>query len=107
MFTTSATAIRIIQKAITRLEKFYSPEKYASDKRSVRRSMHQRKGEVSEDQEGEREARDLEGIFVVAPQIDTNSCVSTINMWRFLMHMICKHMSSNAEPNDSYLSKTV
>merc|ERR1719252_306208 len=35
MFATSATAIRLISKAITRLEKFYSPQKYASEKKAV------------------------------------------------------------------------
>merc|ERR1719321_2382905 len=35
MFATSATAIRLIQKAITRLEKFYSPEKYAAEKKAA------------------------------------------------------------------------
>merc|ERR1719217_1195634 len=35
MFATSATAIRLVSKAITRLEKFYSPEKYAKEKKAV------------------------------------------------------------------------
>merc|ERR1719387_1397754 len=35
MFATSATAIRLIRKAITRLEKFYSPQKYASEKKAA------------------------------------------------------------------------
>merc|ERR1719160_124899 len=35
MFATSATAIRLVQKAITRLEKFYSPEKYAAAKKAA------------------------------------------------------------------------
>merc|ERR1719298_282099 len=35
MFATSATAIRLVSKAITRLEKFYSPEKYAAEKKAV------------------------------------------------------------------------
>lgn len=35
MFATSATAIRLVQKAITRLEKFYSPDKYAKEKKAV------------------------------------------------------------------------
>merc|ERR1719326_712110 len=36
MFATSATAIRLVRKAITRLEKFYSPEKYAKEKKAVK-----------------------------------------------------------------------
>merc|ERR1719316_1373645 len=35
MFATSATAIRLVSKAITRLEKFYSPEKYAKEKKAA------------------------------------------------------------------------
>jgi len=35
MFATSATAIRLVSKAITRLEKFYSPEKYAAEKKAA------------------------------------------------------------------------
>merc|ERR1719217_482505 len=35
MFATSATAIRLVSKAITRLEKFYSPEKYAKAKKAA------------------------------------------------------------------------
>merc|ERR1719265_452404 len=35
MFATSTTAIRLVKKAITRLEKFYSPEKYAKEKKAV------------------------------------------------------------------------
>jgi hypothetical protein len=35
MFATSATAIRLVQKAITRLEKFYSPEKFAKAKKAA------------------------------------------------------------------------
>jgi len=35
MFATSATAIRLIDKAIKRLEKFYSPKKYAAEKKAV------------------------------------------------------------------------
>merc|ERR1719160_660451 len=35
MFATSSTAIRLVKKAITRLEKFYSPEKYAKEKKAV------------------------------------------------------------------------
>merc|ERR1719310_2342973 len=35
MFGTSATAIRLVSKAITRLEKFYSPEKYAKAKKAA------------------------------------------------------------------------
>merc|ERR1719265_1381177 len=34
-FATSATAVRLIKKAITRLEKFYSPQKYAKEKQAV------------------------------------------------------------------------
>merc|ERR1719378_89432 len=34
-FATSATALRLIDKAITRLEKFYSPEKYAKEKKAA------------------------------------------------------------------------
>lgn len=34
-FATSATAIRLIKKAIQRLEKFYSPNKYAKEKKAV------------------------------------------------------------------------
>merc|ERR1719191_2279484 len=34
-FATSGTAIRLVKKAITRLEKFYSPEKYAAEKKAV------------------------------------------------------------------------
>lgn len=34
-FATSGTAIRLIDKAIKRLEKFYSPEKYASEKKAA------------------------------------------------------------------------
>jgi hypothetical protein len=36
MFATSTTAIRLVRKAITRLEKFYSPEKYAKEKKAVK-----------------------------------------------------------------------
>merc|ERR1719160_2357017 len=35
MFATSATAIRLVSKAITRLEKFYSPEKYQKAKKAA------------------------------------------------------------------------
>merc|ERR1719316_1188136 len=35
MFATSATAIRLVSKAITRLEKFYSPEKFAAAKKAA------------------------------------------------------------------------
>merc|ERR1719262_1082394 len=35
MFATSATAIRLVDKAIKRLEKFYSPEKYAKEKKAA------------------------------------------------------------------------
>merc|ERR1719235_1539862 len=35
MFATSTTAIRLVKKAIARLEKFYSPEKYAKEKKAV------------------------------------------------------------------------
>merc|ERR1719160_225679 len=35
MFATSATAIRLVKKAITRLEKFYSPEKFAAAKKAA------------------------------------------------------------------------
>merc|ERR1719428_1936531 len=35
MFATSATAIRLVSKAITRLEKFYSPEKFAKAKKAA------------------------------------------------------------------------
>jgi hypothetical protein len=35
MFATSTTAIRLVKKAISRLEKFYSPEKYAKEKKAV------------------------------------------------------------------------
>jgi len=35
MFATSTTAIRLINKAIKRLEKFYSPKKYAAEKKAV------------------------------------------------------------------------
>merc|ERR1719160_1190946 len=35
MFATSTTAIRLVKKAITRLEKFYSPEKYAAEKKAA------------------------------------------------------------------------
>merc|ERR1719335_755035 len=35
MFATSATAIRLVNKAIKRLEKFYSPEKYAAEKKAA------------------------------------------------------------------------
>merc|ERR1719301_473825 len=34
-FATSATALRLIDKAIKRLEKFYSPEKFAAAKKST------------------------------------------------------------------------
>merc|ERR1712093_491994 len=34
-FATSATAIRLIDKAIKRLEKFFSPEKVAKEKKAV------------------------------------------------------------------------
>jgi len=35
MFATSTTAIRLVSKAIVRLEKFYSPEKYAAEKKAA------------------------------------------------------------------------
>jgi hypothetical protein len=35
-FATGATAIRLIDKAIKRLEKFYSPEKFAAEKKAVK-----------------------------------------------------------------------
>merc|ERR1719160_2393283 len=35
MFATSATAIRLVDKAIKRLEKFYSPEKFAKEKKAA------------------------------------------------------------------------
>merc|ERR1719473_785543 len=35
MFATSATAIRLVDKAIKRLEKFYSPEKYQKEKKAA------------------------------------------------------------------------
>merc|ERR1719387_2981493 len=35
-FATSATALRLIDKAIKRLEKFYSPEKVAKEKAAVK-----------------------------------------------------------------------
>merc|ERR1719487_2587296 len=35
MFATSTTATRLVKKAITRLEKFYSPEKYAAEKKAA------------------------------------------------------------------------
>jgi len=35
MFATSATAIRLVDKAKKRLEKFYSPEKYAKEKKAA------------------------------------------------------------------------
>merc|ERR1719160_1671667 len=35
MFATSATAIRLVDKAIKRLEKFYSPEKFAKAKKAA------------------------------------------------------------------------
>jgi len=35
-FATSATALRLIDKAITRLEKFYSPEKHAKEVKAVK-----------------------------------------------------------------------
>lgn len=34
-FATSTTAIRLVKKAIVRLEKFYSPEKYAAEKKAA------------------------------------------------------------------------
>merc|ERR1719428_2641200 len=36
MFATSATAIRLIDKAIKKLEKFYSPEKYAKEVKATK-----------------------------------------------------------------------
>lgn len=36
MFATSATAIRLVRKAITRLEKFYSPEKFAKAQKAAK-----------------------------------------------------------------------
>jgi septal ring factor EnvC (AmiA/AmiB activator) len=36
MFATSATAIRLVGKAITRLEKFYSPEKFAKAQKAAK-----------------------------------------------------------------------
>lgn len=36
MFATSATAIRLIDKAIKKLEKFYSPEKYAKEVKAAK-----------------------------------------------------------------------
>merc|ERR1719161_2535806 len=35
MFATSATAIRLVSKAITRLDKFYNPEKFAAAKKAA------------------------------------------------------------------------
>merc|ERR1719159_778720 len=35
MFATSATAIRLVSKAITRLDKFYNPEKFAKAKKAA------------------------------------------------------------------------
>jgi septal ring factor EnvC (AmiA/AmiB activator) len=35
MFATSTTAIRLVNKAIKRLEKFYSPEKFAAEKKAA------------------------------------------------------------------------
>ena len=44
MFATSVTAIRLIQKAITRLEKFYSPQKYAGEKKAAEDAVPEKAG---------------------------------------------------------------
>merc|ERR1719456_631001 len=43
-FATSATAIKLIKKAIQRLEKFYSPNKYAKEKKAVEEAALKKAG---------------------------------------------------------------
>lgn len=43
-FATSATAIRLVTKAIKRLEKFYSPEKYAKEKKAAEEAALKKAG---------------------------------------------------------------
>lgn len=46
-FATSATAIKLIKKAIQRLEKFYSPNKYAKEKKAVEEAALKKAGLAS------------------------------------------------------------
>merc|ERR1719379_2484968 len=60
MFATSATAIRLVKKAITRLEKFYSPEKFAAAKKAAEDAALAKAGLALNQQKKEARANQLQ-----------------------------------------------